>query len=245
MRRITVTLAAVLALALQLSAQVKFKVLHNFGASNDGNYPSGPLLLDSHGNLYGVTGGGPGLYGFGIAFELIPQKNGNWTETPVHIFNGGSDGAFPWGGLVADSSGNLYGALQGDAGIDVDGVFELTASSDGWTNTVLYSGYAGPGLLLDGLGNVYGPIGQGDYYFSGAIGELSPGSAGWTYTQLYSFCPQYRCPDGFEPLAAPIFDARGNLWGTTWEGGIGRPACADDEEGCGVIYAMTPNGDGT
>ena len=55
MRWTTITLAAALVTAAQLSAQTKIKVLHNFGATNDASVPSGPLLLDSHGNLYGGT----------------------------------------------------------------------------------------------------------------------------------------------------------------------------------------------
>ncbi len=221
---------------LPASAQsAKLRVLHNFGSSDDGNVPSGPLLLDSTGDLYGVTGGGPGLYGFGIAFELTPRKNGNWSETVVHTFAGGSDGAFPWGGLVLDSAGQLYGTLYGDLSVAVSGVFGLTHGLSGWTNTILYNGYAGPGLTLDKLDNLYGSIGPGDYSGAGAVGELSPSASGWTYTQLYSFCPQYGCPDGFLLNAPPTWDARGNLWGTTFEGGIGRPACTNDTDGCGVI----------
>ncbi len=240
-----VALGATLTHASAWAQVPKLKVLHNFGSSDDGNVPSGPLLLDSTGDLYGVTGGGPGLYGFGIAFELTPRKNGNWSETIVHTFGGGGDGAFPWGGLVLDSAGQLYGTLYGDLSVAVSGLFGLTHGSSGWTNTILYNGYAGPGLTLDKLDNLYGSIGPGDYSGAGAVGELSPSASGWAYSQLYSFCPQYGCPDGFLLNAPPTWDARGNLWGTTFEGGIGRPACSNDSEGCGVIYAMTPNGDGT
>ena len=93
---------------------VKLKVLHNFGSSQDGNHPAGSPVIDGKGNLYGVTGGGPGLYGYGIAFELIPRANGTWHETILHTFGSGDDGAYPWGALLLDNAGNLYGTLYGD-----------------------------------------------------------------------------------------------------------------------------------
>lgn len=243
--RILLVAATFAALTLPLSAQAaKLRVLHNFGAAEDGTEPNGPLLLDSMANLYGVTFGGPGLSGFGTTYELVPGKNDTWTETIIHAFSGQTDGGFPWGGLVPDHSGNLYGTLQGDVGGTVFGVFELSPSGGDWTNTVLYTDGAGPGLVSDGLGNLLGEMGPGQLN-DGAIGELSPSNNGWTYSQLYSFCNNSGCPDGWHLLYPPIWDHKGNLWGTTFEGGIGRPACANDGLGCGVIFAMTPNGDGT
>ena len=247
-----VWLAAALVLTLQLSAQVKFEVLHNFaafGSAADGSIPFGPLLRDSKGDLYGVTTDGGTCsgsdYGCGTVFELSPQANGSWSEEILHTFAGGSGGAYPWGALVLGSTGNLYGTIQGYGSFAVGGVYSLAPEAAGWGYRLIYGDGAGPGLTSDNLGNLYGAIGSGQYFSYGAIGELSPGSDGWTYAQLYSFCPQYGCPDGYSPPAPPIFDSKGNLWGTTFEGGIGRPACADNEFGCGVIYAMTRNRDGT
>jgi hypothetical protein len=134
--------------------------------------------------------------------------------------------------------------LQGDLSFGVGGVFELTHGSTGWSNTVIYSDGAGPGLLMDSNGNLYGSMGPGPIR-EGAIGELSPGTDGWTYTQLYGFCNNYGCRNGVGPDAPPIWDGKGNLWGTTLYGGIGRPACATYGGGCGVVFEMTPNGDGT
>src|SRR6202034_4759532 len=97
------------------------------------------------------------------------------------------------------------------------------------------------GVLMDGQGNLYGEMGPGQNH-GGAGAELSPGSNGWVYTQLYSFCNQYSCPDGSGPPGPPIWDGKGNLFGTTTAGGIGQPACWISY-GCGVVYEMTPNGD--
>ena len=236
---------AIAAFTLPIAGQTaRVNVLHEFGGASDGITPNGPLLLDSNGNLYGVTFGGPGLYAFGIAFELTPNKNSSWTETILHTFAGKTDGGFPWGGLLSDKSGNLYGTLEGDVGGDTWGVFELSPSFNGWTNTILTTENAGPGLVFDSLGDLFGNIGPGQSY-SGAIGELSPGSTGWAYTQLYSFCTPGGCPDGWNLIYPPIWDRSGNLWGTTFEGGIGRPACTNFSGGCGVVFAVTPDGNGT
>jgi len=101
----------------------KEKVLHNF--NNDGKDGVGPyasLIFDTAGNLYGTTaygGSGPcklsgSTTGCGIVYELSPppQKGGQWTHTILHNFQGGNDGQFPWGDLVFDNKGNLYGATQ-------------------------------------------------------------------------------------------------------------------------------------
>jgi uncharacterized repeat protein (TIGR03803 family) len=244
MRRALFTASATLALLLQVSAQTtEVKVLHNFGSSNDGNVPSGSLLIDSSGSLYGATGGGPGEYGYGTVFELAPQANGEWAETIVHAFTGGSGGSDPWGAPLFDTRGNLYFTVQGYGSADIGGIFSFTPGTNGWTYSVPYTGGAGPGLLMDRLGNLYGAIGLGDYFGLGAIGELSPVPRGWTYTQLYSFTCQPSCADGYGPPAPPIWDSRGNLWGVTTYGGISDSPCVT-EEGCGVIFVMTPDGDG-
>ena len=68
----------------------KFKVLHNFGSGSDGAVPSGPLVLDGKGDLYGLTGGG-GQYGYGAALELVPQNSGEWKETILYSFTAAGD----------------------------------------------------------------------------------------------------------------------------------------------------------
>jgi len=239
--------AFVLALTLPVWGGAKYKVLHNFGSGSDGYGPFGPPVLDNKGNLYGVTGsGGTGQcsdYGCGTVFELVPKAKGTWRETILHNFTAGSDGAIPWSGLVFDSVGNLYGTLQGDNGLGGSGVFQLRRGSNGWDNRLIYTDGAGPGVLMDGVGNLYGPMGPGEYKYYGAIGELSLGSNGWNYTALYSFCSTF-CPDGFNPPAPPIWDGKGNMFGTTTWGGIRGSPC-QMSNGCGVIYETTPNGDGT
>lgn len=70
--------------------------------------PHAGLVMDSQGNLYGATVTG-GTYNAGTVFE-IPYSSGSYGSPIVlHTFTGGSDGAYPVGGLAIDSSGNLYG----------------------------------------------------------------------------------------------------------------------------------------
>ena len=245
-RQKAVALSVALAIALSPSAWAgaRYKVLHSFGSGKDGYGPFGRPILDSKGNLYGVTGtGGTGQcsdYGCGTVFKLTPQANGSWKEAIVHDFTAGAGGAFPWGNLVIDGSRNLYGTMSGYGSFAVGGVFNLVPGSGGWSYGVLYSDGAGPGLLMDGAGNLYGDMGPGQYQ-GGAIGELSPGSGGWTYTQLYSFDGT----DGVDPPAPPIWDGKGNMFGTTSAGGIYSKSCFYYTRGCGVIFEMSPNGDGT
>jgi uncharacterized repeat protein (TIGR03803 family) len=242
------TRAAAWALFLSIacidSAGSSYKALHNFNYAEHYQIgpPGFPLFLGARGTLYGTTGaGGVGCYPFGcgVVFAVIPENGGGWHFGVVYEFTGDSDGGDPWGGLISDSSGNLYGTTLG-ASLTPSTVFELSPSSRGWIHTVIYSNGAGPGLLVDKVGNLYGPIGGGNYFGIGAIGELSPGSDGWVYTDLANFNPTV----GYSPPAPPIWDGKGNLFGTTTDGGISQPACWTSN-GCGVIFEMTPNGDGT
>ena len=246
---ILVMLGLMLALASSAPARSRFKVLHSFGSGKDGSGPYGQPVLDSQGNLYGVTGsGGTGQcsdYGCGTVYELTPQANGTWSESILHDFTAGSDGAIPWGGLVFDSAGDLYGTLVGDSGLGGRGIFELSPGSGGWSNARIYADAAGPGLLIDSDGNLYGEMGAGQNKYYGAIAELSPDSGGWSYTALYSFCSQQNCADGYGPSAPPIWDGKGNMFGTTHNGGDRWKICWLHEDGCGVIFEMTPSGDGT
>jgi uncharacterized repeat protein (TIGR03803 family) len=96
----------------------------------DGATPNGDLIIDAAGNLFGTTEtGGASLSG--TAFE-IPKVSGSYASTPVTLVNFklGTDGSRPFGGLVADAQGNLFGATtDGGVGTGQAGtVFEITGS---------------------------------------------------------------------------------------------------------------------
>jgi uncharacterized repeat protein (TIGR03803 family) len=105
------------------------KVLHSFD-NTDGNGPSGGVILDPAGNLYGTTFLG-GALSYGTVFKLIRGTNGLWSERVLHSFLSGTDGANPQAGLIRDTAGHLYGTtLQGGghgcSGTGCGTVFKVT-----------------------------------------------------------------------------------------------------------------------
>lgn len=225
-------------------------VIHNFEPSaGDGSCPSSSLIIDQAGNLYGTAPEG-GAESVGIVFELSPKTGGGWSDRILHTFsNKGTDGKVPYGGLVMDAAGNLYGTTQfGSSTKGYGTVFELSPSATGrWTEQILYNfvtdsdGYSPYGdepeasLILDSAGNLYGTTNGGGTYHFGTVFELTPGAGGtWTETVLHSFDNNFI--DGWTPQGGVVFDSAGNLYGGTEAGG------PDND---GVVYQLTPAGDGT
>jgi uncharacterized repeat protein (TIGR03803 family) len=237
------------------------KVLHRFSNNGkDGYWPRANLILDASGNLYGTTVGGGSRSctdgGCGTVFELTPKAGGEWTEKVLHSFsNNGKDGHNCYGALIFDSSGSLYGTTAGGGSgtcqYGCGTVFKLTPKADGkWTENVLYS-FKNNGsdaqspfasLIFDTSGNLYGTTGGGGTYGYGTVFELTrKAHGGWTDKVLFSFCSDYPfCTDGEGPVASLVFDATGNLCGTTPNGGSMQ--C---EYGCGVVFELTPKANGS
>jgi len=229
------------------------KVLHNFGSNGDGHsgvdgrYPQVSLIWDAAGNLYGTTQWG-GTHddngtcyqlGCGTVFELTPRQGAGWTEKVLHNFGSGMDGVHPWASLIWDAAGNLYGTTSegGTHGPHGPGtVFELSPQSGGgWTEKVVHNfdgddgGDPFAGLIFDAAGNLYGTTEAGGDYYAGTVFELTPnGSGGWTEKVLHNFGSGM---DGADPNASLIWDAAGNLYGTTTQGGT---------HGGGTVYEITP-----
>jgi uncharacterized repeat protein (TIGR03803 family) len=192
-------------------------VLFKFsGPNGDGTKPSG-LVLDAEGNLYGTTvvGGANGANKDGTVFKLDPVGN----ETILHTFRmGPTDGANPYGGVVLDAEGNLYGTTaRGGRTIFPGSVFKLDTTG---IETVLHRFAGSPdganpyaGLVLDAQGNMYGSTYGGGTTGHGTIFKVD--SSG-DETVLYSFTGT---PDGANPYAVLVLDAQGNLYGTTYGGG--------------------------
>jgi len=214
-------------------------VLRSFGGP-DGEAPEAGLITDGAGNLYGTTSRG-GAVGDGVVFELSPPKTGKktWTETVLQSFRG-ADGQGPYGSLLADGAGNLYGATQFGGANGGGVVFELSPPAGGrtaWTETVLKNfaggrhGYSSNGgLVSDAAGNLYGTAAEDGANGDGVVFELSPpgvGKKSWSETVLQSFDG----PDGSRPAAGLILDGAGNLFGTTQEGGA---------SGVGVVFELSP-----
>lgn len=193
-----------------------------FPNCSDGFSPDSGLLRDKEGNLYGVTTGrGEAIQS--IVFRLAP----NGTLTTLYTFcrqTNCIDGLDPVGGVVADKSGNLYGATYQGGAKNNGTVFKL--APDG-TETVLYSFcsqtdcadgfHPNSQLVADKAGNLYGTAAggaHGDY--SGAVFRLAPDG---TETVLHTFCTKRHCHDGRLPEAGLLMDDAGNLYGTTYYGG--------------------------
>jgi uncharacterized repeat protein (TIGR03803 family) len=229
------TLATGFALALVLVAMLvpagawaqTETVLHRFagpeggGSGADASQPSAPMIRDAAGNLYGTTESG-GTFGVGTVFEMV-NSSGSYAEKVLYSF-GNADGANPIAGLVMDGAGNLYGTTL-DGGTSGDGtVFELTKSSNGYTESVLYNftGVGGDGggphggLVMDAKGNLYGTTAGGGTSDLGVVFELVNSSGVYTEKVLYRFTGS---PDGATPWAGVILDSAGNLFGTTRVGG--------------------------
>jgi uncharacterized repeat protein (TIGR03803 family) len=233
-------------------------VLHVFHGKqhNDGESPSGGVIADAAGNIYGTASyGGTGdcvllgiKGGCGTVFELSPPltKGGKWTYTILYSFKGGKDGYLPFGDLVFDGAGNLYGATYfgGGKGTTCNPyyqycgtVFELSppkTKGGAWTEKVLHS-FAGGGadganpnggLVLDGKGVIYGTTVWGGGATCqgpgcGTAFELKPpikAGGAWTEKILHRFTG---ANDGEGPDSGLILDAKGALYGTTEGGGSG------------------------
>ena len=206
-------------------------VIYNFTGGDDGFGPSGGLIFDQAGNLYGLASGGPG--GVGMIYKLTPS-NGGWTKTILHNFQAATDGAGPEYTLTADASGNLYGIAAGGGPQGGGTVYEYSASG---AFTVLHAfgiSYGEPDTpsgtpTFDNAGNLYGTTAHGGYLFNdfGSVYELSPSGSGWTETDLYVFTEGI---NGLFPFCSVVLDAQGNLYGTASMGGAGN----------GTIWRITP-----
>ncbi len=116
-------------------------VIYGF-AFYDAHNPQGDLAFDQSGNIYGSTMGGGNrgncaVGGCGAVYELSPSGSG-WTEQALYGFSGSSDGGYPYGGVIFDSSGNLYGVCSG-GGLGYGVVYQLSPSDSGWLEHVLYT----------------------------------------------------------------------------------------------------------
>jgi uncharacterized repeat protein (TIGR03803 family) len=227
-------------------------VLYSFcskASCPDGANPQSGVIMDAVGNLYGATYYGGAPPGGGAVFELTPGASG-WTETILYSFsNDISDGEFPYGGLIFDAVGNLYGTTLAGGVSNLGTVFELSPVGGAWAETVLHSFGGGDGakpfagLVLDAAGNLYGTTIYGGKQTCGGLGcgtvfEFTPSAeGGWTETVLHQFAGG--ASDGELPQAGVILDSSGNIYGTTSQGG---KECSGLS--CGTVFMLTAGGDG-
>ncbi|MFZ0418252.1 MAG: choice-of-anchor tandem repeat GloVer-containing protein [Candidatus Sulfotelmatobacter sp.] len=210
-----------------------FTVLYNFGSiPDDGSYSASPLVFDANGNLYGTTQQG-GAYGYGTVFELIPSQSGQWTEKQLYSFEGGNDGAYPQGSIALDSAGNIYGITSsGGSSSGFGTVFEVAPTRSGtWRERLLHKFTGGVdgefpwgGVTFDSSGSLFGTTLGGGADTYGVVFEFVPAGSAWQERVIHSFT---NAEDGSQPFGNLIFDALGNLYGTTAQDG-------------GSVFEMTP-----
>jgi uncharacterized repeat protein (TIGR03803 family) len=247
----TSTFAIVLLLvgiAIQPARAQTLKVLYNFTNGTDGGLPNPPLVRDQAGNLYGTTEEGGDInssncnppQGCGTIFKVTPRGK----ETVVYDFKGTPDAAYPGAGLSRDAAGNFYGTTFLGGTSNMGTVYKLDKTGK---ETVLHSftgGHDGGNpfatILLDPEGNLYGTteIGGdtagcdiGDMVGCGVVFKISQAGK---FTVLHTFNGY----DGADPLGRVVRDEAGNLYGTTYAGGI--TSCHNG--GCGTVFKLDPTG---
>jgi uncharacterized repeat protein (TIGR03803 family) len=205
-----------------------FTTLYTFPGGAEAGLPSGGLILDGQGNLYGTTR--ETQLNLGTVFQVSPALG---TLNTIYTFLGNGDGSDPYANLSFDGPGNLYGTTTDFDSAYFGTVFELSPNgSGGWQKTTIlqFDGLDGlhptSGLVIDRTGNVYGTTPNGGSGNFGLVFELSPGASGWTETVLHHFGGVFR------PQGGLVFDPQGNLYGTANGGG---------PSGCGGVFELTPS----
>ncbi|HTZ97976.1 MAG TPA: choice-of-anchor tandem repeat GloVer-containing protein [Terriglobales bacterium] len=203
------------------------QVIHAFSGAPDGAQPEGGLTFDAlTGNYYGTTQyGGDPVCNCGTVFELSPNGDGTWSENILYTF---TSPGLPYGGVILDSQGNLYGTNFGDNNGHFGYIYEIS----GGEFSILYNFQGMPDgqnpnghLVLDENGNLLGTTWQGGAFSGnreglGTVFELSPSENGWQETIIHSFAYTGQRPtDGQYPKAGLAIDSTGNLWGGTPSGG--------------------------
>lgn len=241
-KALMVLLSGLAALVPAAAEAKKDVILYSFPGGKRGAGPGGGVIQDAQGNFYGTTvaGGGTnetacGSAGCGTVYKLAPDG----TETVLHKFHGGSDGALPYSLLVFDSAGNMYGTTfkGGAPPIGPGVIFEVSSTGKERVVHVFNGGSEGggpqAGLVIDSAGNLYGTAEVGGASGWGTVFKFTPHRK---FITLYAFMGG---SDGAFPAAGLLRDTAGNFYGTTFYGGVN---CDGTGLGCGTVYKLTPKG---
>jgi uncharacterized repeat protein (TIGR03803 family) len=230
----------------KLDTAGKETVLYNFTGGADGGFPYGGLFRTSAGNIYGTTSEGGITTGncFPSGCGVVFQLDAAGKENVLYSFTGSPDGANPYGDLIPDPAGNIYGTtFTGGVGACTNGCGVVFTLDSAGTETVLHSFMGYPtdgafpyaGVIRDSAGNLYGTTAYGGKWDNGAVFKV--GTTG-TETVLYNFTGK---TDGAVPRAPLILDSAGNLYGTAYSGGVSGAACGgSSRDSCGVVFELAP-----
>jgi uncharacterized repeat protein (TIGR03803 family) len=228
----------------------KERLLYSFKGGPDASSPFAGLLL-RRGELFGTTASGGnfspcytyGGDGCGTVFKI--DKAGN--ESVMYDFkgnfgSGNADGQGPMGGLVSDTSGNLYGTTPFGGKYESGTVFEITKSG---SEKVLYSFAGGgdgarpySGVIRDVAGNLYGVTYLGGHtHCTSGCGTVFELDSSGSFATLYQFKGGQ---DGGNPRGGLVMDANGNLYGSAQNYGDLSCNKRGGNPGCGTIFEMTP-----
>ena len=220
-----------------------YTTLYSFLGTPDGAGPAfGSLAIGPDNRLYGTTEGG-GVFGTvwsaQPAATTCPAVSCSWKDTVLHRFGNGLDGSQPIGGVVLDADGTVYGTnnLGGTSGNGA--VFKVTRSGLIWNETLIYSFVGGTdavnpvaGVSLDASGDVFGTTSFGGANGVGAVYQLVHSQEGYRESVIYNF---QGADDGQIAVGGVILDQAGNLYGTTFDGGV---------NGGGTVYELSPSRQG-
>ncbi len=237
--------------AASLSQSVPAFPIYRFAGPPDGATPSGGLVQDSQGRLYGGTQSG-GANNKGAIYRLTRQSGQKWTEEILYSFSG-PDGSSPEGPLTLDASGNIYGVTSVGGANDLGTAFRLQSTNNVWSLTTLHSfgqGQDGVGLFTGMAfgqdGNLFGVTETGGIGNNGTAFELSPEGDTTYYAIVHYFLGG---SDGLAPLSGLISDGR-RLVGTTFGGGTSNAGTvftlSKDAGGAWrerVVYSFNKSGD--
>jgi uncharacterized repeat protein (TIGR03803 family) len=212
-----------------------FRILHSFISGDaSGAYPEAALLLAGTGSLYGTTNSG-GSVNRGTIFTIKTDGSGFAVR---HTFAGyPGDGEHPVSPLIADSSGTLFGATPGGGTSNYGTAFKMKPDGTGFQ--VLYSFPDGEsdglnpwaGLILDGSRNLYGTTYGGGLLGHGTVFKIRPDGSGFQVLHSFMGGPS----EGGNPYASLVLDGSGNLYGTTYYGGLSD---------LGTIFTLRTDGTG-
>ena len=233
----------------------KLKTIASFcteAGCTDGAIPDRKLVMDASGRLYGTTAGG-GNSNLGTVFEVAPNADhSKWTLNTIYKFpvGCGLDGCEPFGNLIIDKHGNLYGTAYEGGAQGLGKVYKLSPNPHhtAWTFETIYDfgfGLAGGpsagltyrgaslGTPYDGKAPLYGTTVFGGLNDGGVVYALSQKHGTWAEADLYSFCSQANCADGNLPDAELLVGTDGHLFGTTLQGGTNAS---------GVVFELAKKG---